>query len=459
MIIILLIICFICTLTYTFVTMQHFFQVRTITGFLVCAAMYDFVYGIFPLWIFFQIIIENGSIISIIRMLDLSQEGVIALAFHYLYAFSGFIVICLTYYGSIGRVKIEHRCVSNHTTLDQATYFAAWTCLAIGAVSMFLWSYAYGSIFQLIQQANRVRSGYGLVSNGLAFFKHPTKVVLLSSYLFFAICTKIEKNKPLTAKKILNYIGLSCSLVLSYLYLMANDGRLTIVLFVVGLFWLYFSSGRKIKRPGKSLAIFVLLSAIALALLIKMDDITYFLRYGNFPIRTSNTSISSSVAKELLFLPLGGQTSILSVWSGKAPLTVFDDLVTGIFAWFPSSLKPHGFEDVWNINTKLIYGDLSVLHGQAPCGIVTQGYYDARFVGVLFICIALGLSLKKFDRIDQSNWSIMRYAIGADIFLMLIRCVPYFSLYDIVLGLFPIIIMVLVYQMWRSILYTIKKRR
>lgn len=463
--IILLVISFISTFIYTFVTLRSFFKARAVTGFLVCAAMYDVVYGIFPLCVFFQVAIGNRDIISALRMIDFSQEGVLALIYHYLYALCGFFAIFLSYYGRIRKNKIQQQYaleqpyVSEKAISNQATYLTAWTCLIIGAVSMLLWSFAYGSIFQLIQQANRVRSGYGLVSNSLAFFKHPTKVLLVTSYLFLSLYIKAERNRPVSSRKILTFIGLVCSLLLSYLYLMANDGRLTIVLFALGLFWLCCSSGKKINRPGRSLITFIFLIVLALILLIKMDDITYYLRYGMLPVRSSNKDLFSSIIGELSFLPLGGQVSILSAWHDKISVTVFDDLVTGIFAWLPTPYKPQGIEDVWNINTKLIYGDLSVLHGQAPCGIITQGYYDMRFIGILLVCIALGLALKKFDKTDQADWTVMRYAIGAEELLILIRCVPYFSLYDIVLGLFPILIMILVYQVWKSILYTIEKRR
>lgn len=454
----LLLVCCVSTFTYTLVTLRYFLKIRAVSGFLVCMAMYGIVYGVFPLWLFLRIACEDSSFASVSNVLDLSQEGVLALSYHYVYALFGFVAILLAYYGRIKKHgKIERKPENDYITIDAETYLTAWSCLIIGSVSMFLWSRAYGSIFTLIQQANQVRSGYGSVHNGLAFFKHPTKVLMLSTYLFFAIHIKIEKYRRLTIKKLFNYMGMFCSTALTFFYLMANDGRLTIILFCLGLCWLYFSSGRKIKNPIKTLLLGILLGLVAMGFLLKMDDITYFLRYGVLPVRSENTSALNSIARELVFLPLGGQVSILSAWQGRVTMTIFDDIITGIFAWFPTSLKPRGFEDVWNINTKLIYGEASAFHGQQPCGIITQGYYDMRFIGIIIACVALGIVLRKFDRTEQLRCSAIHYAIEADVLLILIRCVPYFSLYDLILGLFPVIIMILVYKTWNCVWFTIGK--
>ena len=57
-------------------------------------------------------------------------------------------------------------------------------CLVVGVVSLYLWTRAYGGIFDLIQVANLVRSGLYDVVNTLAFFKHPAKVITFVLLIF-----------------------------------------------------------------------------------------------------------------------------------------------------------------------------------------------------------------------------------------------------------------------------------
>ena len=114
----------------------------------------------------------------------------------------------------------------------------AWISLLVGAVSLFLWSKAYGSIGALILQANRVRSGMGSVKNNLAFFKHPATVLLVVAYMFFEMTMQSEKK---SIKKLVNLIGFIISAYLSYLFLMADDGRLTMLLFFMGFAWIQSS--------------------------------------------------------------------------------------------------------------------------------------------------------------------------------------------------------------------------
>ena len=166
-----------------------------------------------------------------------------------------------------------------------------------------------------------------------------------------------------------------------------------------------------------------------------------------------------SMLKELIFLPLGGQISIAAAWSGKVGLTFLDDIVTGLFAWFPTRFKPQGFENVWNVNTFLIYGNLDRrLHGQVPCGIITQGYYDCRIVGVITLCSTVGLIIKKFDGLEYSGLTPLQYAISARIILAIFRAIPYFSLYDIILGLFSVFEIIMIDLFINSIIKTIRRK-
>ena len=100
-------------------------------------------------------------------------------------------------------------------------------------------------------------------------------------------------------------------------------------------------------------------------------------------------------------------------------------------------------EDVWNINTRLIWGDLSLSHGQYPCSFITQAYYDLRVVGIILYCWGAGKVLRRIDQWSFSDTSLLTMSLKAVIMEFILRGVAYFSFYDIMLGIFPIVIVVI----------------
>ncbi len=457
-----LLLCIFCTVVYTGISFNHLILKREIDGFFIVAMMYALVFGVFPTVISWQIVFNGSQSAYIKSILDISDEGTVALLYYYLIAFIGFWGIVLSYFGKIRKTteiatRNVHKLKSGGFN-NRLMSVVAWLCLLVGSISLFLWSKAYGSIFVLMKNANKVRSGFGIV-NSLAFFKHPAKAVLIATLMFFTMVFKdAEKNRKNKTKKIIDCIGLLIASFLSYLYLIANDGRLTILIFLLAILWLV-AAGKKIQNVTKMVFMGGCILILGVLLLNQMDNITYYIRFGVWNRSTNDGSLMQSIIHELGFLPQGGQTCIISAWNEKVQLTILDDMVTGLFAWFPTKFKPTGFEDVWNINTILMFGNLDVSHGQAPCSIVTQGYYDIRFLGVLLFCVALGKIARKIDDWDLAGNTLVYFAIKAEIMEMLFRSVPYFSLYDLILGFFPLVIMLAIYKIVGAIDYAIEKKK
>ncbi len=448
----------ICVFVYSGILLWHFLHKKEIDGFFVVSFMYDVVYGILPALLSWEVLFDGSQSSYVKRILDLSSEGILALIYYYLYALLCFIAVVLAYYGKIKQDWLDDRrpISKNNKYPDSLLPTVAWICLTIGVCSLYLWSKAYGSIFILMLKANSVRSGYGGVTNNFAFFKHPTKVVMLCTMLFLTLILKGNPTKKITVRSISNFVGFILSSICSYLYLIANDGRLTIMIFLLAIFWMFFA-GKKIKHALRAILVGCVVVALGLLLLLQMDNITRYIRTGAWISENGGEKVIAPIIRELGFLPQGGQTSILSAWNGKVGLTALDDLITGVFAWIPTKFKPSGFEDVWNTNTILIYGDLSVLHGQSPCSLVTQAYYDLRFAGVVLFGILLGMFIKKIDDWNPNEDAVVQFAIKANIMEMLFRAVPYFSMFDIMLGFFPLAIVIVVYRATTIVKHTIRR--
>jgi hypothetical protein len=440
----LFLICTASTLIYTICTVRELYQKQEITGFFIASAMYDLVFGILPMAIAAQLLWDGNEIRFLQGMLDVTSDGIYALIYYYVLSFLGFSVFYLSYHS---KINIHVKSIINQFSVNfkrsnsaQNFLILSWLSLFIGVVSLYLWSSAYGSIFNLILEANAVRSGTGSITNSLAFFKHPARLVLICNFLFFSYLFKNKSSKKHLFHKLCGSIGLIITFSCSILFLLANDGRLTIVLYILAILWLY-TAGKKFHHIQYTIFGGIGLICMSLFLINEMDSITHFIRFAEWV--DNGKSITSSMIYELSFLPMGAQTSILSDWNDEVGLTFFDDLITGSCAWLPSSLKPTGYEDVWNINTRLIWGDLSLSHGQYPCSFITQAYYDLRVVGIILYCWGAGKVLRRIDQWSFSDTSLLTMSLKAVIMEFILRGVAYFSFYDIMLGIFPIVIVVI----------------
>lgn len=440
----LFLICTASTLIYTICTVRELYQKRELTGFFIASAMYDLVFGILPMAIVAQLLWNGDETRFLQGILDLTSDGVYALIYYYLLAFLGFSILYLSYHSQI---NIRLKLITNQGQKEfkgrnstQNFLILSWLSLSIGIISLYLWSRAYGSIFNLILEANAVRSGVGSITNSLAFFKHPARLVLICNFLFFTYLFKNKSSKMQLFHKFCGSIGLIITFLCSILFLLANDGRLTIVLYILAILWLG-KSGTKIHHIQRTVFGGIGMICISVFLINEMDSITHFIRFGEWI--NNGQSITSSMIRKLSFLPMGAQTSVLAGWNNEVGFTFIDDLVTGLCAWFPSSLKPTGYEDVWNINTILIWGGISLSHGQYPCSFITQAYYDLRVIGIILYCWGAGKVLKKIDRWSFDDSSFLTMSLKAVIMEFILRGVAYFSFYDIMLGLFPIAIVVI----------------
>lgn len=319
---------------------------------------------------------------------------------------------------------------------------AAFLCLAVGAICLFLWSSAYGSIFGLIEVGNSVRSGWSVVHNPFAMFKHPSRLVLVASYIYFALL--YSKRGKLISSDTLFF---AISVYLSFLFLLANDGRLSMAFYFLGFFLVSLYMRVFIRRKPFDLRAGVAVLVVCLFLvgvMLNMDSITYYIRHGEFP--TTGTDGGSSFLDELLFDPASDMTVVNNLLDGKLDLMAVHDFLYGIFAWLPQSLTPSWVLRLWSVNTSAVNPVFTT--GEIPCGLLAQGVYDLGLIGVVALPFLYGRLLRFTDeRIVPLIVNPFIMGLFAYLFTDLLRVVSYAMLYDFVLDLFPIAIAACLYAL------------
>lgn len=314
-------------------------------------------------------------------------------------------------------------------------------CLAIGAVSLVLWTDAFGGIFEFILRANEIRAGQADIVNPLAFFKHPAGVILIASYAAFVLLLKGG-----VATKLYDFAVWLLSFAVSVLYLLACDGRMVAGMYLVThLFVIVYANYSKTKRmPLKAFFTMAFFMAAGLVFMVNMDTFTRYLKFGSdIVVTTSDGSTMDEIIYELMFVIRGMHVAVKTRLTSGLEYFLADDIMTGIFAWLPSSLTPEGFANIWTVNTNLL-GETS---GAYPVGLLAQGYYDLGILGVVIIAFLYGFLVRKIDTYfnEKSENNPFAVVMFVSFIFTFVRLIAYGSLYNVMLGSFKIVIFALVY--------------
>jgi len=314
----------------------------------------------------------------------------------------------------------------DHTALQITTI----VCMFIGLLSIYLWSKAFGGIFDLIKVGNAVRGGWSTAVNELAFFKHPSRLILISS---FASLLLIKYSH----KKTLNKVIFIISFIYSILFLLANDGRGSFALYFIVLAFIILGVFEKRNFSFKKMLLLFLLAILGFILIMNLDAITRFVRTGVYE-NTYNRSFLSAILKEFAHIMISGQTALRHAFSGT--FLIVDDILYGAMAWIPSSLKPFEAVNIWNYNTALA---ASGFNGQYPCDIVSTSLYDLSIAGPIVFGLFWGSVLRRIEQLRVGG-TVFHLVCYYSFFLTCIQLVQSCMLYSFVLSIFALTIFAIV---------------
>ncbi|WP_407854714.1 hypothetical protein [Enterococcus faecium] len=189
----------------------------------------------------------------------------------------------------------------------------------------------------------------------------------------------------------------------------------------------------------------MLLIVITIAIILASDGIFSLMRgTGISEISDkSGRSLVVTMAKEFNFIPTSLQQALISHADGSVGLTIGNDIINGIFAWLPTSLKPIALADVWDINTSLIH---SGVYGQSPTSIVAQSVYDLGYIGVLIIPAFYGFIIRRVEKfLDSYENNMFSTTVYIVIGFYLAKGIAYFSFSNIMMNIFFVVLGCVIY--------------
>lgn len=259
----------------------------------------------------------------------------------------------------------------------------------LGSMSFFIIALSVGGINQLIKLGENMRI-YGqdlgnFIPRNLLPLRTLMPVIFTSTFVY-GLTYSIKKN-------VINKILYIISIIISILYLIFNSGRAPIFFFVLPfiIFYIY----KKFKKPVLILAGILI---FIIPLLLFMDRLFLYIGYGEWrggDINYLNYFVEQFGFPYINFL---NSNKIVDIYSLRYGI----DLFTWIINIIPVSLL--SIVGMWKVpvSSDLITGYYSIFSdgpmlGGIPADILTTGYIQYKFLGVLFIMALTGIVIGVFD--------------------------------------------------------------
>lgn len=303
--------------------------------------------------------------------------------------------------------------------------------LTFSTLCLLLWVRAFGSINNLIINADSVRAGYSTVHNSFAFLEHFVKVYYVC--LFLSVCYMVECRKITIRGVLITGISLWGSVVV----MLCTDARGAVGEWIL-IIAIYIAKIRidRGKSAGKQIMKFAVILALAFILSSSAGTIFDNYRFGT-SAQFGSIDIGVILERELGFTFYNKVYAFKSLDTHIFQFKFWADLVNALLAFVPSrftmSFLP---EKLWAYNTSVVG-----IKGTSPTDFVTASIYMFGFLGCVILPSIVGWALKKLDSIlDREIFDNYRCVYFAYFSYLSVWWPGYFGLYNTMLMIFPLII-------------------
>lgn len=352
-------------------------------------------------------------------------------------------LICYATY-KIGYRTTSTNVVQNRGRICKSPLIYATILTVVSIICFYYWAMNYGSIEMLLLQANGIRAGFVEAENNSAFFKHFVPLSQFVSLYLFNQYLLLKNYKQIShTKGALAFVLFLITVFISILYLLANDGRGPLGFYLIYFALAYLVHQLKSQNKGVFAKIFKgsLIACAILFLILNGDYVLQTLRGESISMSdvdsTSNEGIVASLCNNFKFIVISHYYSLYYTIENFGSFIIFDDIISGLTAWLPTSLKPFDVTNTWDFNTNIAKTFVGEFHGQTPHSILSNSLYDLGVFGIFILPYLYGKINKKIDnyfynRTDDAFY----YTIYIFLFIKVGLIVQGCSLYYIALEMF-----------------------
>ncbi|WP_413515534.1 O-antigen polymerase [Carnobacterium maltaromaticum] len=403
----------------------------------VAFSLYYFIIPFFNIYLLFFKVENIGSFTMKIAAFDLKSLFITYLFTFFLYLV--FLIVYKIFKKSSEEVQFQKDSIENifgRNTDEVYNKMIIWgmITLVLGVFSELVIIYSFGGIFNAISSAEKLRA-YGV----------DRSIYMKQSLLFVNVLATISLVSPfvfLFAKRVKNTLFskfcLLTSFAASIFYLLFFAGRMPIILFVSCFLIDYFF--RKFKHPWIALTLSVV---FLLLFLSKMDDLFFYLSYGN--IKISEVNKFSSIINDFSF-PYSNilfRNQINSSFDFRYGIDYFTWIINIIPSSFLNLFGLAKIDASFSFITKF-YDPNGITLGGVPTDMLTFGFRQLSYLGSLihvilmvFLCLFLD---KIIASLNQKNAMFFSIRIAFMMFVL----VPYADLDSFFRNRFDMVIVIII---------------
>ena len=271
--------------------------------------------------------------------------------------------------------------------MSECLRFFSWLTLVIGGVSFVLYIRAFGGISVLLSYAEYFRTfrtnNSDIISGAALRLVVPARMILVTPILLF---TYIKSEKQMTGSNAIVYW--SCfiiSIFLATVFLLFNAGKTNLVIMVICFAMPVLS--KKVRHPW---TIALTAGFLMIPLIGVIDAIFAYITYGRW--EEVSTSIGSYIGQFCyVFANLLNLEKMIGLHGARFGM----DFITG-----PLSIIPGiNFAPSYEVSSEAVFGANWNLIAGIPDDIITFGYLQFGFIGVLLVGWIMGVVTGKLDRL------------------------------------------------------------
>lgn len=297
----------------------------------------------------------------------------------------------------------------------------------IGGTSLLLYVRALGGYNEFMRLGELIRNDGSASSTPLAFLKHFTSLLYLSTFLFYSF---IKKTKG--TKKFLTLCLFLTSAIGGTIVAIQNSGRLTLLIFIITLPIAYMVKKNKIQLKTVLIGglLFSVITIFGNELLSKNDQVVFERPQTAFETTTK-------VIEEFSF-PYNNIANIMTVYPYVYEFRGgFSDVANAFLEYIPSSLINLGFDKqtASQMNTTLYN-----TYGQIPVDIVTFGYMSFGVAGVMIVAVIFGMLLRFLESLFYYKGDFISCILYVCLMFQTTFAVMYGDPHQIIMGFFRYII-------------------
>lgn len=373
-----------------FVLTTSIFRIKKVTIFL-CVQIVFFLYFCLTPLLLISLDMSSVSNLHIIKNIDFENTIFLSPIWSFLFFYS-----CLLFFYRLF-TKENNRMYTFSSNKMLLMKGCAHFFFIIGLFSIIIYTRALNGPLNAIINAEYMRSPYA-PDLGLTFIKLVQPTIVLSCYIYFIVV--INKRSST-----INKFMFAAAFLVSIYYFIIYAGRLPLFIFLSSFIFFYFTGEEAKKRSllkAKKLVFYIIIGMMGTLILLSFDNVFNQLANANV---SSDGGIAIKFKKAVVefSFPYVNNLNVRNNVDIIGGYRWFSDFVIWIVRIIPNDfliligeVKPLSLNQV---NTELLGTSLV---GGIPADIISMGFYQLNYVGILINSLVIAWVISYFDRMLEN---------------------------------------------------------